>query len=149
MDPGSVKMGYGVVTADAGLISYVAAGVISAPASWGKQRRLVELFKELEDVLAEYTPDVAGIEAGFVKGQMGALTSGAARGIALLALGRRGIDATEYPPTTVKKVAAGYGAAQKGQVARMVQVTLHMNKEPEPDAADALAVALCRARDRA
>lgn len=148
LDPGSVKFGYGLITADnAGRLAYVEAGVLEAKKSLPKYERLVELGRDLEALLDELKPDAVGIEAGFVKGQMGALVSGAARGVAAYIVGRRGLLVREYAPATVKKVACGYGAADKSQVAALVARQLGMQTVPGPDAGDALACAIARARD--
>lgn len=147
IDPGSVKTGYGVVQLVDGETYYVAAGVLKVPAGWEVTRRLTTIWQHLVEVIDEYHPDEAGIEAGFVKGQQGALTSGAARGVAMVALGTRGLQPRFYAPASVKLAAAGHGHAPKEQVCRAVQATLGMKRTPEEDAGDALAVALTRARD--
>lgn len=147
IDPGSVKMGYGLISAEGEQLRYIEAGVISAPASWDKYERLGELGRGLEAVFDEHAGIAAvGIEAGFVKGQMGALTSGAARGVAGYIAARRGLAVVEYAPKSVKLALTGHGDAEKDQVARMVQVLLGMNRQPGPDAGDALAIAMAHAR---
>ena len=149
VDPGSVKMGYGLIGVAPGCrLTFVAAGVLTAPAGHGKYLRLMELGLDLEEVIAEYRPDVCALEAGFVKGQMGALVSGAARGVAAYVAGCAGLPVVEYAPKTVKKAACGNGAADKDQVARVVTMILGLKVQPVPDAADALAIAICRAHDR-
>lgn len=142
LDPGSVRLGYGVIRVDGPRLHYVGAGVITAPAGWEKYRRLGEIGRELAGVLEEYKPAAAAIEAGFVKGQMGALVSGAARGVAAYLCISRGIPVTEYAPATVKKGAGGRGNATKGQVGQVVQLRLGLRTLPEEDATDALAVAI-------
>lgn len=145
-DPASVKMGYGIISAEGERLRCIEAGVLSAPAGWDKYRRLAEIGRCLEEVLDEHAVDAVAIEAGFVKGQMGALTSGAARGVAGYIAARRGIAVVEYAPSTVKLHVAGHGHADKESVARRVQLLLGMNRQASPDAADALAVAVCHAR---
>ena len=141
-------MGYGCIdVGPAGRLAYVDAGVLEAKKSTPKYERLTELGRDLEALLDELKPDQVGLEAGFVKGQQGALVSGAARGIAAYVAGRRGLLVREYAPATVKKVATGYGAADKTQVAELVARQLGMRAIPGPDAGDALAIAICRARD--
>jgi crossover junction endodeoxyribonuclease RuvC len=150
VDPGSIKMGYGCIDVAPGCrLTYVEAGVLVAPDKMDKYARLVELGRDLEAVIAELRPDVVALEAGFVKGQQGALVSGAARGVAAYVAGRAGLQVVEYAPATVKKAASGHGAAGKDQVARIVAMRLRMVREPDPDAADALAIAITRAQDRA
>jgi len=149
-DPASILMGYGCIDVAPGCrLTYVEAGVLSASAKLDKYARLVILGRELEEVIAELRPDVFCLEAGFVKGQMGALVSGAARGVAAFIAGRAGLQIAEYAPATVKKAACGAGNADKDQVARIVAARLGLSRQPEPDAADALAVAITRAFDRA
>jgi crossover junction endodeoxyribonuclease RuvC len=148
VDPGSVRLGYGVVRLDGEALTYIAAGVISAPAGWNKYRRIGELGRELEAVFAEHAIDEMAIEAGFVNGQQGALTSGAARGVAGYIAARRGLTVVEYAPATVKQAVTGHGAAEKAAVARSVRLLLRLQRTPEPDTADALAVAITHARRR-
>jgi len=149
VDPGSIKMGYGCIDVAPGCrLTYVEAGVITASAKLDKYDRLVELGRDLEAVIVELRPDVFCLEAGFVKGQMGALVSGAARGVAAFVAGRAGLQVTEYAPATVKKAACGSGNAEKEQVAQVVAIRLGLVRTPALDAADALAIAIARAQDR-
>lgn len=151
VDPGSVRMGYGVIKAEGELLSYVECGVISASAGRDKYQRLAEIGGELATVISEFRPDVLAMEAGFVamvrgKMQQGALVSAAARGVAGFIAARCGLRVVEYAPSAVKKSVTGAGNADKATVAKMVKLTLGLQKEPEPDAADALAVAIHHAR---
>lgn len=156
IDPGSVKCGYGLIRADGLTLSYVEAGVLTAPESWTKYARLAEIGKEIVAILDEHAVDAVAIEAGFIvpfrrKGtdelysQQGALVSAAARGMAGYIAASRGIHVFEYAPAAVKKVATGEGNADKAQVARAVQLRLGMKAQPAPDAGDALAIAVCHA----
>lgn len=148
IDPGSVKMGFGCIdVGPSGALTYVEAGVLEASKTAPKYERITELGRDLEALIDELKPDQVGLEAGFVKGQLGALVSGAARGVAAYVAGRRGIPVREYAPATVKHSATGNGAADKSQVAALVAKLLGMKTVPELDAGDALAIAICRARD--
>jgi hypothetical protein len=72
-----------------------------------------------------------------------AFAVGQARGVVLLAAAQVGVPTREATPSEVKSAVAGYGAADKEQVARMVALVLGMPGVPTPDdAADALAVAI-------
>jgi crossover junction endodeoxyribonuclease RuvC len=143
-------MGYGCIDVAPGCrLTYVDAGVLCASKGRDKYTRLVELGRDLEAVIAELQPDVCALEAGFVKGEMGALVSGAARGVAAYVAGRASLPVVEYAPATVKKAACGSGAADKDQVARAVVLRLRLTRQPDPDAADALAISICRAHDLA
>jgi len=150
LDPGSVRLGYAVIKAEGQLLSYVECGVLTARAGAGKYERLAELAADLERLLSEMKPDVVAMEAGFVgmvkgKHQQGVLVSAAARGVAGMLAARAGIPVVEYAPSTVKLRATGKGNADKTLVAKMVMRRLFLQREPAPDAADALAIAICHA----
>jgi crossover junction endodeoxyribonuclease RuvC len=159
LDPGSHRLGYGIVRVERGgmSVSYVEAGVLEARAAAGKYERLGELGAMLSEVLDEHRPRSAAIEAGFVwggragakakgGGQQGAITSAAARGVAAYLCVARGLGVAEYHAATVKLAAAGKGNADKELVGRMVQARLGLRRAPAPDAGDALAVAICHAQ---
>jgi crossover junction endodeoxyribonuclease RuvC len=74
-----------------------------------------------------------------------ALLMGEARGAALAIIAEAGLEIYELAPRKVKQAIVGYGGAQKFAVAKMVQRLLRLPKAPEPDAADALALALAQA----
>jgi crossover junction endodeoxyribonuclease RuvC len=148
IDPGSIRLGYAILDVAPGhRLKYVEAGVITAPSAHDHHARLVEIGRDLEAVIAEFTPDVAAVEAGFVQHLNGALTLGASRGVACYVCGRAGLVVTEYAPSTVKKCATGSGKASKDDVARLVALRLGLTRLPAPDAADALAICICRASD--
>jgi crossover junction endodeoxyribonuclease RuvC len=72
-----------------------------------------------------------------------------ARGVLLLIPTEKKIPVYEYTPLQIKQALTGYGRAEKKQVQLMVQHILKLKKTPQPDdAADALAVALCRQQSR-
>ena len=55
-----------------------------------------------------------------------------------------GCEVIQYTPNQVKAAVAGWGAADKAQVQKMVQARLGLTTLPKPaDAADAAALALC------
>ena len=94
----------------------------------------------------KYQPDTAAVEKTFVnKDGAGTLKLGQARGIAMLVPAKAGLLVGEYAPNTVKKTVVGVGHAEKGQVAHMVKMQLPGVVLAGPDAADALAVAICHA----
>ena len=143
IDPGSRATGFGVVEFEGSLLRHVASGVIRPPEG-ALAARLAHIFAELERVIAATRPDGSALEAVFAShNARSALVLGHARGAALLACGRAGLDVGEYAPAQVKTAVAGYGAAAKTQVQRMVQKLLGLPESPASDAADALAVAIC------
>ena len=149
LDPGLRATGWGVVDAVDNRLSHVADGVVKTDEGLDLAGRLVELYDGLCDVIARYRPEEAAIEETFVsKNPSSTLKLGQARGIALLAPARAGLPVAEYPPNLIKKTVVGAGHAGKQQIQMMVRVLLPGCVIATPDAADALAVAICHAHHR-
>ena len=146
IDPGLVNMGWGVIVADGSRLRHVANGIIRSGAD-SLAARLCDLHAGLVAVIAAHGPDAAAVEQTFVnKDAVGTLKLGQARGVALLAPAQAGLTVGEYAPNAVKKTVVGVGHAQKGQVEHMVRFQLPGVEIAGPDAADALAIAICHAR---
>lgn len=108
--------------------------------------RLLSLHRQLSAVVAQYRPDEAAVEQTFVnKDGAGTLKLGQARGIAMLVPAQAGLTVGEYAPNRVKKTVVGVGHADKRQVMHMVRLQLPGSDPVGPDAADALAIAICHA----
>jgi crossover junction endodeoxyribonuclease RuvC len=149
IDPGLNHTGWGVVEAAGNHLSYVACGRINPPASAEMGSRLAFLHAGLCKIIAEQKPDEAAIEETFVnKNAAAALKLGMARGAAMLAPASAGLSVAEYAANLIKKSVSGYGHAEKEQLARMVKIFLPTAVFDSPDAADALAVAICHAHHR-
>jgi len=145
IDPGSRITGYGLVEALSGKVRCVDYGCIKL-GTGRVELRLATLFQELLDLGAKYQPVEVAIEKVFVgKNVSSALKLGQARGVALMFAGREGLPIFEYSPTEIKKATVGRGHADKAQVQHMMKVLLGLQSIPPPDAADALAVAICHA----
>lgn len=145
IDPGLRMMGWGVIEADGSRITHVANGVCQSQGT-DLGARLLALFDQLSDVVARFAPDTAAVEQTFVnKDGAGTLKLGQARGIAMLVPARAGLSIGEYAPNTIKKTVVGVGHAAKKQVDHMVRLQLPGVDIAGPDAADALAIALCHA----
>ncbi len=147
LDPGIARLGYGVIAADRGRERCIAYGVLAtAPGQQGP--RLLDLRERLRALIAEHHPDRICVERlYFSKNVKTATVVGEARGVILLTCAEAGVPVVEVQPQDVKQAVAGYGAADKTQVARMVRVLLGLAELPKPDdAADALAIALSGAR---
>lgn len=129
-------------------MSLVEAGVLTANPRASAYDRITEIGDELDELLEEFKPDAVGLEAGFVKSRKGALTLGAARGVAAFLVRRRKIALREYSPSTVKQQVTGSGKATKAEVALIAARVLGMKNIPGEDEGDALGVAITRARDR-
>ena len=143
IDPGSQKMGWGVIEEKSGVLRLVDCGIIR-PKSKDFSERLGEIFIELQAVLLKYKPAEAAIEKVFTcKNVVSALKLGQARGIAVGACASVGVPVSDYEPTMVKKNLTGAGRAEKGQVSFMVGRILGVKETWGEDAGDALAVGIC------
>jgi crossover junction endodeoxyribonuclease RuvC len=144
LDPGLRRTGWGVIDVDATRLSHVANGTVGSDQSLDLTERLVQLHEALRQVLETYRPAEAAVEASLVnRNPTSSLKLGVARGAILLAPGLAGLPVTEYLPNIVKKAVVGTGHAAKEQVQTMVRHLLPGVAIHSPDAADALAVAIC------
>jgi len=145
IDPGLRTLGWGVIDVTGNRLSHVASGLCQ-PVGNDLAARLLHLHQLLSEVVAQLSPDQAAVEQTFVsKDGSGTLKLGQARGIALLVPAQAGIPVGEYAPNTVKKTVVGVGHADKRQVEHMVRLQLPGAAPQGPDAADALAIAICHA----
>ena len=147
IDPGIANTGFGVVRRRAGRLVALDGGVMRTRAERSPEHRLADLFAQIEELLDRHTPDALALEAiYFGQNVRSAFAVGQARGVVLMAAGRRSIPCEDYTPQQVKGAVCGSGRAPKEQVTRMVQSLLALPELPTPDhAADALAVAICHA----
>lgn len=145
IDPGLRNLGWGVIEVRDGRLSHVANGICRSEGT-ELPARLCSLFDQLRAVLERYQPAQAAVEQTFVnKDGAATLKLGQARGIALLVPAQAGLPVGEYAPNSVKKTVVGVGHADKVQIAHMVRIQLPGVVIAGPDAADALAVAICHA----
>ncbi len=146
IDPGLQRTGWGIIDAVGTRLSHVANGVVASDGSKPVAERLAELYEGLAAVIATHRPVAAAVEETFVnKNPTSTLKLGLARGVALLAPARAGLPVGEYPANLIKKTVVGAGHADKRQIQAMVRVLLPGCQIAGPDAADALAVAICHA----
>lgn len=144
IDPGLRNMGWGVIDVHGSRITHVANGVCTSLGADDLGARLSSLHRQLTDVIEMYAPDTAAVEQTFVnKDGAGTLKLGQARGIAMLVPAQAGLSIGEYYPNAIKKAVVGVGHADKKQIDHMVRLQLPGVKLAGPDAADALAIAIC------
>lgn len=145
IDPGTARLGYGLVAARGDSLRYLTCGVIQTPAGQPLPERLRTIYDRLQDIIREHQPTLAAVELlFFTKNAQSAFAVGQARGVALLACVNAGLPVGEYTPLQVKQAVVGYGKASKEQVGDMIRVLLSLDAVPSPDdAADALAIAIC------
>jgi len=147
VDPGSVRTGYGAIATDGRRHRLLEMGALSPPARFALHERLRFIHDGVSALIARWQPDAVAVEDVF-HGQNArtALVLGHVRGVILLSAAEAGLPVHAFPPATVKVQITGFGRAQKAQVALMVARLLGLPGDGQAgDAADALAVALCRA----
>ena len=146
LDPGLRHTGWGIIDVAGNRLTHVADGVVHAATDEPLAERLVSLFRQITSVIERFHPDQAAVEETFVnRNPASTLKLGVARGVVLLAPAERGLLVTEYSANLVKKAVVGAGHAEKAQVQLLVRRLLPGCDGSDPDAADALAVAICHA----
>ncbi|MFC3914514.1 crossover junction endodeoxyribonuclease RuvC [Pseudaeromonas sharmana] len=145
IDPGSRVTGYGVIRTLGGRIEYLGSGCIRMR-DGDLGPRLKQIYDGVSEVIRQFSPDLFAIEQVFMaRNPDSALKLGQARGAAIVAAVNAGLEVAEYAARQVKLSVVGTGAADKEQVQHMVRQILKLPGNPQADAADALAVALCHA----
>ncbi len=144
IDPGTAALGYGIVESSRGRLREVDHGCLVTSPDTALPERLLAVHALVDELIALHSPRLLAIERLFFsKNVQTAFAVGQARGVVLLAAAQHGVSVVEATPNEVKSAIAGYGAADKEQVQRMVQLVLGMAELPRPDdAADALAIAV-------
>lgn len=143
VDPGTRRLGWGVVERRGTRSTPVAAGVLALDARQALELRLRSVRSALVEIVETYAPTVLAVEDIFyAEFPAAAIRLGHVRGVVLLVGAERELEVCSYSPAMVKRTIAGRGAADKRQVARLVAATLNLKAPPPSDAADALAVAL-------
>jgi crossover junction endodeoxyribonuclease RuvC len=147
LDPGSRRMGWGVIECRGPDYTHVAHGCIDA-APGALVGRLRGLHAAVAELIGAHCPDEVAVERVFVSHNVdSALKLGQARGAALAAV-PDGATIFEYAPRAIKLALVGTGAAEKSQVAQMIRALLGLEGRIATDASDALAVAVCHAHSR-
>jgi len=145
IDPGSLLTGYGVIDSDGRNNHYLACGCIRLQRV-NLARQLRSIHDAMVEIVQQLQPQVVAVEKVFVyRNADSALKLGQARGAAICAVATFDLPIFEYTPNEIKKSVVGHGHAAKEQVQHMVKVLLGLSQSPSPDAADALAAALCHA----
>lgn len=148
IDPGYAIVGFGLVESNGAKQRLVACGAINTPAGLRLSARLLQIARDLEELISRFHPDALAIEELFFNNNV---TTGIgvaqARGVIIMTAEKMGIPIYEYNPSQVKQAVVGYGKAEKKQVMDMTKRILGLSAVPKPDdAADAVAIALCHAR---
>lgn len=144
VDPGSKVTGFGLVEKKGHELFFIHAGTIRTSPESPFYERIHEIFRSVTEIMTHFHPQEMALEdVFFAKNVKSALKIGHARGAVLIAAVQCGIKIFEYTPLEIKKSVVGYGRASKEQVRAMTQVILNLRIEPDLDASDALATAIC------
>ncbi|HEY9446370.1 MAG TPA: crossover junction endodeoxyribonuclease RuvC [Burkholderiales bacterium] len=145
IDPGLRVTGFGVLEKTGTRLAYVTSGCIRTPDA-DLPSRLKVILDGLTEVITQCTPEQIAVEKVFVNvNPQSTLLLGQARGTAICAAVLHGLPVAEYTALQVKQAVVGNGHAKKEQVQDMVTRLLKLAGYPSPDAADALACAICHA----
>jgi len=145
IDPGLRVTGFGVIEQTGQQLAYIASGCVRS-GEGELPVRLKVLLEGLQEVITTYHPDCAAVEQVFVNvNPKSTLLLGQARGAAICAAVLHELPVAEYTALQVKQAVVGAGKAHKTQVQMMVRKLLRLPGDPSPDAADALACAICHA----
>ena len=143
LDPGTLKMGYGLLTFHSGGIECLDHSLIVCPKQYSMGERLYLLSEKLSKIFEKYRPDHVALEKMFFgKNTDSAFKLGQAFGIGLYQAQKWSCSVYEYAPRTVKKSVTGTGGAGKESVYACVQNILKVSPD-SMDASDAIALALC------
>ncbi|MFI3263557.1 MAG: crossover junction endodeoxyribonuclease RuvC [Rikenellaceae bacterium] len=145
IDPGTNKMGYGIISVQGKKVEFVAMGYIDLSKFQSHALRLKHIHERVMGLVNEYKPISVAFEAPFFgENVQSMLKLGRAQGVAIAAAAAYTSEIFEYSPTKVKIAVVGNGRAGKEQVANMLKVTLKLDELPKNlDSTDGLAVALC------
>ena len=145
IDPGLRVTGFGVIEQSGGKLRYISSGCVRS-GQGELAARLKVILEGLGEVIAANRPEQVAIEKVFVNvNPQSTLLLGQARGSAICAAVIAGLPVAEYTALQVKQAVVGKGHAKKEQVQHMVRRLLALPGDPSPDAADALACAICHA----
>ncbi len=145
IDPGTVVMGYAVISCQAQKISLLKMDALRMSWSHDVFERLGLIYKTIDEVIVDFKPTEFAIEAPFFgKNVQSMLKLGRAQGVAIACAIKNGLEVTEYSPKKVKQAITGNGNADKEQVWAMLQRITGLTEKPGGfDATDALGVAIC------
>ncbi len=150
IDPGLRNTGWGLIEATGTRLTYVGCGSIHTDAANSLAERLALIHRSIARLVDDERPAEAAVEETFVnRDPQSTLKLGQARGAALAVLALMELPVAEYAANLIKKTVVGVGHAEKAQVQMMVKMLLPASQAKSPDAADALAVAICHAQYRA
>ena len=145
IDPGLARVGYGIIEVKNEKKVLLDCGVIETNKEIQEEYRLFEIYKDLNELINHWKPNVAAVEKFFFYRSSTTISVVQARGVIMMILGSKKIEVSEYSPAQIKLTIAGSGKASKKEVLEAVMYDLKLTKAPKPDdSADALAIALTK-----
>ena len=143
IDPGLARVGFGLIETSSKKIKMLDCGIIKTNKSESEGERMVEIAKDLSELIQKWNPNLAAVEKFFFYKSSTTISVVQARGVLIMTLARFKIPIIEFPPMQIKLAVAGSGHAKKDEVLEAVMRELNLTTPPRPDdAADALAIAL-------
>ena len=131
IDPGTNRMGYGIVRSEGNALHLVVLGDIDLHRIGDPYRKLQHIFERVCQLIDTYRPDEAALESPFFGANVQSMLKlGRAQGVAMAAALSRGLPVSEYAPRRVKQAITGRGSASKEQVASLLKSMLHMTELP-------------------
>ena len=147
IDPGIAITGYALLNCTPENTCVMTSGSIKTSKSQSEADRLAELYKDMDEIIKTYKPDLASIEKLFYfKNLKTVIPVAQARGVIITTLAQNKIPIAEYTPLEVKQTITGYGRATKDEVKQMTQLALNCPMPKLDDTVDAIAIALCHYR---
>lgn len=145
IDPGTNKMGYGVIRIVNRKPEFICMGHIDLSKIEDSYTKLRTIYERVTELMDMHNPEEVAFEAPFYgENVQSMLKLGRAQGVAIAAALSHKVAIAEYAPTKVKAAITGEGSASKEQVAMILKNIFHLNALPKiKDATDGLAVALC------
>ena len=143
IDPGTNRIGYGVIKVNGKKTSYVTSGLLEIEEKYAPDQ-LKKIYDKISKVVDEYSPQIASVEKLFFSNnKKTAMAVAEARGVILLALATKKIKIIEVSPNEVKQMVTGHGGADKRAVMKMIGLILGLTDfRPTDDTSDALAIAI-------
>tara|TARA_B100000378_G_scaffold115402_1_gene92591 strand:+ start:778 stop:1248 length:471 start_codon:yes stop_codon:yes gene_type:complete len=145
IDPGLARVGYGIIEASNGNKKLLDCGIIETPKGKLEEKRLLEIFQDLQKLINKWKPNYAAVEKFFFYKSSTTISVVQARGVIMMTLGLLDIPISEYSPAQIKLAVSGSGKANKKEILNAVMLELNLDYAPKPDdSADAIAIALTK-----
>ena len=145
IDPGLARVGYGIIEASNGNKKLLDCGIIETPKGKLEEKRLLEIFQDLQKLIKKWNPNYAAVEKFFFYKSSTTISVVQARGVIMMTLGLLDIPISEYSPAQIKLAVSGSGKANKKEILNAVMLELNLDYAPKPDdSADAIAIALTK-----